>query len=196
MNVSTIKGIVQSHTKKPFDTSDGKTMIDNSLVVNTSSGNVTVKKYTMSTTSFDIPIGTEVQVSFDAQEKTGSKGKYTVNKIIDKGLTILTGGAKNDSHIAVTSGTSSPTLSAPKASYDSNGARNGMIAGKAVELAIARGETSLDALKTAASDVLALTFFVESGAKVETKIKEPMKSVKKAVKKEEIVEEDDFEFDE
>jgi hypothetical protein len=58
-----------------------------------------------------------------------------------------------------------------------------MIAGKGVELAIARGTTDLEGLKQAAKDVLDLTFFVESGAKLEAKVKKPKENTSKLLTK-------------
>lgn len=56
-----------------------------------------------------------------------------------------------------------------KKEYDPNGARNGMISGKAVELAIARKDLTKEGLEKAALDVLALANFVESQTKVDKK---------------------------
>lgn len=55
------------------------------------------------------------------------------------------------------------TKGAPTGSYkdNSNGQRNGMITGRAVELAVARGETDLEGMQQAALDVKALADFVE-----------------------------------
>ena len=184
MNVNTIKGIVQSHTKKGFSLPDGGSLVDNSLTILSGDTKTVVHKYTKADTTFDLTPGTEVQVSFDAQQKTGSKGDYTINKVIKDGLTVL----KGESPAGTTTGTSSSSSTAKvsttlSTSYDSSGkltdkqkadgARNGMIAGNAVDLAIARGEVTTDGLKQAAKDVLDLTFFVESGAKLEAKVKKP-----------------------
>lgn len=63
---------------------------------------------------------------------------------------------------------------ASKSTFDSNGkmtdlersegARNGMIVGKAIELAIARGVLTSEGLELAATDVIELTDFVEKGS--------------------------------
>lgn len=208
MNVSTVKGTIQGHTKKAWTNKEGGQMVDNSLVVDTGEKKITVHKHTRDSTEFNLSSGTQVQVSFDAITRQGKNGEYTVNNIIKDGLTVLSSGstAKSESKESVAP-LSLISGSSNKGSYDPNGARNGMIAGKAVELAISRkgsnlaGLPTLDDLKQAAQDVLALTFYVEAGAKQETKVKEPVKAVKKvekkieAVKTPESLEEEDFSFD-
>lgn len=205
MNISTIKGTVQQHVKKPFESAHG-TMIGHNITVNTEAGNVQVNKTTKPETQFDLIAGTHIQVSYDAVSGVNKTGKaYTINKIVKDGLVILSGGPTQPTSTVTTSSTPTTTLPTltKSSSEDSNGPRNGMITGKAVELAVARGDMRLEGLKIAASDILKLAHFVESGAKLETTVKEPAKEVKTASAKTATVvaelatlDEDDFSFDE
>jgi hypothetical protein len=192
----TIKGKVQKVTAKAYESQGLGSMLDHSIIVNTDSGNVTVHKHTKASTAFDLKPGTEVQITYDSTEREGQHGSYTINKIIKDGLVILHSGenSKEKTSTAKVTSTLSSTPAVKTSTYDPNGARNGMITGKAVELAIARKALDLDGLKLAASDVAKLAEFVELGAK--TAVKELKETKKVKAVKVEVDEEEPFEFDE
>jgi hypothetical protein len=118
-----------------------------------------------------------VQADYEERELTNQKGeKFTARSVNSKGFVLLdapkfTGRgqstAKTVTNTPASSGTSSTVVKT--GTYSSEGARHGMIVGNAIELAIARLQLDQAGLFKAASDVTALTKFVESGAILEAK---------------------------
>ncbi len=102
--------------------------------------------------------------------KTSPAGKYAEGLELKVGdvITVVKGGQWNSVQ-KIMKGTgftkSSGKSFSGKSSYNSDGARSGMIVGKAIELAIARKEIDTDGLKIAAKEVLELTQFVEAQVK-------------------------------
>lgn len=133
------------------------------ITLDTDKGSVSVQKTTLATTAFTLDVGTKVLVTYE----TTTNGKYTNNKIVQGGLVVLS----DDTPVVIkassgagpdnTAVTSKTVVNNQR--YDNNGARNGMITGKAVELAVARKALTLEGLKKAADDVKALTDYVETG---------------------------------
>ena len=105
---------------------------------------------------------------------TDSKGFILLN---EDGLPSFTPGQQGRKSTTSTVGSVTSNSSNTRSSgYNADGARNGMIVGKAVELAIARKETSLEGLRNAARDVIQLTSEVETNS-----LKEPEENIHKMV---------------
>ena len=115
-------------------------------------------------------LGKSVQVDYTEETINGKNGTFTVNKTDSKRFAVLdeNGQApKSFQKGGYSSGGGSTTVTvgtSMKPSYNSEGARHGMIVNNAVLLASHRKDSSLEGLKQAASDITTLTKFVEEGA--------------------------------
>lgn len=109
-------------------------------------------------------IGQRVDVTYVEKQLEREDGEtFTVRSADSKNFVLLDVVAKpyqkNGSSSAPTAGSGKSTGSG----YNSDGARHGMIVGRAVELAIARKDLDLKGLKAAVNDIVKLTEYVEKG---------------------------------
>jgi len=132
-------------------------MQQHKITVESDSGDkATASKHTKKSSQIKLPIGTDVEMSFEEQEVTMENGNtFLVKKVTKDGL-ILLNQNKQEKNTAATVNSAQDI-----ANSRSNGQRNGMITGKAVELAISRKDTSYSGLLAAAKDVANLAKAVE-----------------------------------
>lgn len=136
-------------------------------------------------------IGKRVQVTYKSKSVENSDGDtIELHSTDSKGFVLVDQPAfspKGASH----STTTGSSTTASKGTYNSDGARHGMIVNNAVELAGLRGKHTLKDLLQAADDIKALTEHVESGKTAPTTTVSKTETVKKT----KVVEEDDEEND-
>lgn len=172
-------GIIQEvRAGKPFvykaGNLAGKQGVTDTIILDTDQGEIKIQRNRLSTSVLSLAPGTEVEINTEEFTRTTEKGTFT-NKVVSKnGLIILengnrmeptaTGGLK-PAYVPGQTQNSTPSGSGNQSvkQFDSNGARCGMVVNNAVKLAEARKQLSLQGLKEAADDVLALTQYTEGG---------------------------------
>ncbi len=175
---TTITGTVIGVTKgKPYTSKlgplAGKTMVTNKILIETDTGQTTVQKNSMATTNFTLASGTKVQATYEEKTHTTASGdSFVNNNLVKDGLLVLTDegaplqvSASGTPKPAFVPGSGSTGGGATKtgSTYNSEGARNGMIVNASLALATARKDVSISALLAAADDIKALTKYVEEG---------------------------------
>lgn len=141
-------------------------MVQHRITVRDNEGReISADKNTKKSTPFKLDIGTEVQLNYEQVERMTKTGTtFIVNNVMKDGLILLNQPKLSPQLLGVSSplGATGLPFTGNAGKYDSNGARNGMITGKAVELAIARNDFSFAGLVSAARDVKALAEAVET----------------------------------
>lgn len=185
-----VKGVITKVVDgKTYESKFGTLKNQNVTITNESGQEVTVQRGAKPESNGQGLVGKIVHCTYTTSEIETRNGTMTIHKTDSKGFVLeQQGGFQGYTQgygAKIQSTSSTGNTSVPqKSSYNSEGARHGMIVGNAVELAGLRKNLTLDGLLEAARDVLALTQAVESGelgapkAEVKTKAEKETKKAK------------------
>ncbi len=166
--MSTVRGKVQKIETKGITLDKWGAMNAHTITVSTPEGtSVAVQKLTKPETSFNIPTGTEVQVTFTESQYQSKDGQMLTNrKIVKDGLVILQNGAPN-------TGTSTPGAtwnnSTQKNADYNKGQRTGMLLKAGLDLATARKKLTVADILQATRDMEQVANAFENNTPQQTK---------------------------
>lgn len=159
------------------------------ITINDGASDTTVQKLVKPGTDNSFLVGKRVKADYTEKEFNGKNGKFTSRSVKSKDFAILDVEKPSVSAASTTNSynTSEKSYkggqvfnnSSTKSSYNSDGARHGMIVNNSIVLANNLGDSSLKGLKISAAIVLELTQFVEGGCKQEDLFTKPKASSKK-----------------